>query len=361
MNLHNPHKIKSIYCIIFTLFLSLFQFAFGQDLDLQTGMFTEMDKESKDFTFTIKNINVFQEKIEVKIDKFTYQPYQPFDSINGAHITVDNAIKVSKDNFCDTFFKDTMAYIAIRQGNKFDEMEIDSIIVDFKNKVNECDKKASYMNMLTSLLFFKANMMQTYHINMSGADGVDITVTVTKKDGSGEISKQIYNKRVHKEKFWAVSMSAGVFLSKNKYQYFDWQGTNTNDTIFTLSDDGYFRLIESKKNAFGFGLNLLTHLQYYVTSWFSAGIHVGLGSIVTQGTNNILPQVQYGFTVGLGKDKRFLINLGSSFIHQATSLDSFISTESIYSNAAQSEIKIDDHIRKSYKNGGFTISATYQI
>lgn len=195
-------------------------------------------------------------------------------------------------------------------------------------------------------------------INLTNAAFTDVTITVIRLDNNKPIDTTTYDLRVYKEKYWDVTLSAGLFATQIRSKRYEWESLNQNYLISNLDTSGLFKVTESNRNSNHVGLNTLSHVLYQITPSLGLGFYAGLGVSFTE---NVVPQMQFGVSAALLKDKRVLINLGLSSAYGNSRLSPFISRTSTYSHVAVKQITLDDHIGKGFGKLGPTLSVTYQI
>lgn len=194
---------------------------------------------------------------------------------------------------------------------------------------------------------------EVFVINLNDAAAVNVTIEISKGEEKSE-----YTFTINKEKYWDVTVSAGIFYTSASGKKIGWSTLNTNDEISNLDTSGLFKISVEDKYTGHAGLNTLSHVMYQFCPSFGLGMYTGVGISFTEKVN---PQIQLGLSIAMLKRNRLLFNLGVSSVYGNTGLSPFISQTSIYSHTAIKQIELNDHIEKGFGMLSPNISITYQI
>lgn len=374
----NTKKIRSInrFVTLFVLLICNVVFAFGQgdkdyevlSFNMSNSKFEGITNVSKDIQLKISEVNTDRVKVDVFVKGKKYKADQKIVDflINGDddqfQKTITSAIGVPNDSCISLIGVDYLKYLSIVNNYILDSETVTNLINDFKGR--ECAQKSDiYMKMVGDLTMILSASRKSYIISIDKYDAVDIRIKFSYLNAKREIVDTTSNEiTLYRKKYWSTSISTGIFFSGNKESNYSWKSYNMNDTIFNLDNSGLYKISQSDDNKLiGIGINALSHLIYHHSPNFGIGVHFGLGTLLTNGTEKMMPQLQYGLTFELLKESRWLINLGGNLARVNRDLSTAVSNSSVYSLAAIDKIDLPKQITKAYASSGFSISVSYQI
>ncbi|MEZ4909484.1 MAG: hypothetical protein R2774_01350 [Saprospiraceae bacterium] len=311
-----------------------------------------------------KNFNSDRVKIKLSSKDRSYIGHQPIKIED-----LSNGISKSKKNQgdkkppCSSYKGDVLNFGEFISQYVIHDTEASNLLDQLEVSYPTCDEyKEQYLEMIAKVYKLQSTNTQVYHLNLNKGDAKDVYITFARYDATGNFIDSTYHEfTLYKVHYFSSSVSLGIFYSAGKEHNYAWESINTNDTIFQLDSSAYYKIQSKKNRTKGIGANALTHLSYHFSPEFLMGVHLGLGTVLSEGSDKVFPQLQYGITFGFLKEKRILINIGGNLARVSQTLSPYINPNVVYRHDAVGQLDLNENTEKSYKSTGLTISVTYQI
>ena len=354
-------NILLLNLIIFTL-----SFSFSQKGTMvidyaNLTLLENMSVTGNNVKIEIKNFNSDRVKIRLSAKDRSYIGHKPIkieDLTIGVLFNSDGS-----ELTCDSLKSDIVEYKEFINQYVICDKEASQLLNQLRESYKNCNEyKATYLEMIAKVQELKSTNTQVYNLNLNKGDAKDLYITFTRFDGAGNFIDSTYHElTLYKTNYFSSSVSLGIFYSVGKEKKYAWESTNINDTIFQLDSSAYYKIQSKNNRTKGIGVNALTHLSYHFSPEFLMGVHLGLGTVLSEGSDKVFPQLQYGITFGFLKEKRILINIGGNLARVSKTLSPYINPNVVYRHDAVGQLDLNENTEKSYKSTGLTISVTYQI